>query len=157
MIVDLPLGTGQLLDEEEGEGVVAAVVVDIGAANLVRQAGDPVQAGDDVELGPLHVGAEDKLQVDFGEAGEAVAGEVLEPLHPLHLLLDGVGYLRLNLLGRGRAPVHRDVEVRAIDVGKQLDRQPRMLSRPSRKISTIETATQMGRSIAVLARFIHSS
>ena len=82
VIVDLPLGTGQLLDEEEGEGIVAAVVVDVGAANLVRQAGDPVQAGDDVELGPLHVGAEGKLQVDFGEAGEAVAGEVLEPLHP---------------------------------------------------------------------------
>ncbi len=99
VIVDLPLGTGQLLDEEEGESVVAAVVVDVGAANLVRQAGDPVQAGDDVELGPLHVGAEGKLQVDFGEAGEAVAGEVLEPLHPLHLLLYGVGYLRLHLLG----------------------------------------------------------
>ncbi|MNH01822.1 hypothetical protein D3C79_610460 [compost metagenome] len=124
MIIDLPLGPRQLLDEEEGEGVVAAVVVDVGAIDAVRQAGDPVQARDDVELGPLHVGAERKCHVDLGEAGVAVAAEAHQPLHPLHLLLDGVGYLRLHLLGRGRAPAHRDVEVGTFDVGEQLDRQP---------------------------------
>ena len=123
VIVYLPLGAGQLLDEEEGQGVVAAVVVDVRTADVVRQPRDPVQAGDDVKLGPLHVGAEGKLHVDFGEAGVAVAAEALEPLYPLHLLLDGIGYLRLHLLGRGRTPVHRDVEVRTVYVGKQLDGQ----------------------------------
>ena len=101
MIIDHSFGTGQLLDEEEGEGVVAAVVVDVGAADLVRQSRDPVQSRNHIELGPLHVGAEGKLHVDFGKAGIAVADKALEPLHPLHLLLDGVGDLRLHLLRRG--------------------------------------------------------
>src|SRR5690606_960277 len=48
MIVNLPPGTGQLLDKKEGEGVVAAVVVDVGATYVVRQPGNPVQAGDDI-------------------------------------------------------------------------------------------------------------
>jgi hypothetical protein len=157
VIVDLPLGAGQLLDEEEGEGVVAAVVVDVGAANLVRQAGDPVQAGDDVELGPLHVGAEGKLQVDFGEAGEAVAGEVLEPLHPC--ISCSMGSVISDSISWGEAERQSTEMLRCgrSMSGNSWIGSPRMLSRPSRKISTIETATQMGRSIAVLARFIHSS
>ena len=101
MIIDHPFGSGQLLDEEEGEGIVAAVVVDVGTANLVRQSRDPVQSRNHIELGPLHVGAEGKLHVDFGKAGIAVADKALEPLHPLHLLLDGVGDLRLHFLRRG--------------------------------------------------------
>ncbi len=124
MIVNLPLGTGQLLDKKEGEGVVAAVVVDVGATYVVRQPGHPVQARDDIELGPLHVGAQCELQINFGKAGKAVAGETLEPLHALHLLLDGIGDFRLHLLRGGRAPIHRDIEVRAVYVGEQLDGQP---------------------------------
>jgi hypothetical protein len=82
----------------------------------------PVDAADDLDQCVLHVRADGEGQVDEAAAGTGVAVEFLETRQALQHLLLRFEQFGLDFLGRGGAPVGLDRDLRAVDVGEQLQR-----------------------------------
>ena len=134
VILDRPFGAGQQLHEEPRQRVVGVVLataeLDDRPVGVGRLRADPVHAPDHVDQGRTHVGADGEGQVDEAAAGIGVALDLLDARQTLQHLFLRLEQLGLGFLGRSRSPAGEDRDVRPLDVGKQLQRQPAEAHRP---------------------------
>ena len=131
--LDRTRGPGKQLHEEPGQGLVGIAVTPerhAGAIGIARQRRQTIDAPDHLHERVFHVRSEREAQVHLSLPGEGVAFDFLYARHPLHDVFQGLEELRLDLLGRGRAPTSLDGQFRSVDVREQLQRQAAQAQKP---------------------------
>jgi hypothetical protein len=110
-------------DDEPGDrAVLAAGGVEGRLVGLLGIAGHPVETVGHQQQGPVHVGADGKLQGDAAAPLFGAPGDLAQALQAGHLLFLPVGDLALDFGRRRAGPIGPHRNDRTVDVRGQLDR-----------------------------------
>ena len=89
-----------------------------------RQGRQAIEAADHLEHRLVHIAPEGKGQTDETVAGAGIGHHLLNPGDALEDIFQGFVDLRFDLARCGRPPGRLYRDLRPVDVGKQLHRQP---------------------------------
>jgi hypothetical protein len=127
--------TGQLLDEEPGQRLVGFLALHLHdrRIGIRRQRRQAVEPSEHFDKGRLHVAADREGQVDECAAGVGIAVHLLQSRDALQYRLDRLHQLGLDLDRRRCPPERLHRHLWAVDIRKQLQRQPGECQRPEQQ------------------------